>query len=203
MRKYPDDPAEARDLLVKIAGVLWRDADRLIALRCVMETGDPPEVAKPVVGAGHGEVAFLLKTAVVEAIVLRCVRSCDGANPDRYTIPTARVLLEREPIFKAVAAQGDRTALGHFVRFADDISGTYAHGRLRDFRNFHLAHHIPGKLDLVEKANFRHLREMVDDVVATISHLAHGTGILQLSADGVTKVWNPRCAAFWKKLMEK
>lgn len=202
MKKYPESPIEARDRLLKIAKILWWDADRLVALKCFMETGDPPEVAKPIVSAGHGELAFILKASVVDAIVLRCARSCDSADPDKYSIPTAKVLLENRATFETVAAQGDRDALNNFVRFADEIVVTHAHERLRDFRNFHLAHHLPDKLEAVEKANFKHLREVVDDVVATIVHLTHGTGIRRLSSEGVAQVWTPRCSAFWRKLMQ-
>ena len=200
MRKIPSDPAKAREIVVNIAKILWHDADRLIALRCLMETGDDPAKMRPIMDAGHSDIGLLLKGVVVEALVMRCARACDAGDTELHSIPTAKLLLENTKTRAAVAARGDDAAIGHFVRLADEIARNYSHGRVRAFRNYHLAHHLPRKFKATEKASFNHLRNAVDDVIRTIAQLAYGTGIHRLSAEGQEKIWRPRCNALWTQL---
>ena len=148
----------------------------------------------------EGTVVTLIRGAATEAIAIACTKACDAARPDRFTIPTAAYLLGDEATFEIVAAGGQQSALRDFVRLADEIANVYAHGRLRDLRNYRLAHHIPGKLAEVDTAKISHLLDAMSDVLITISNLCAGAGTVTVSFDAVEKVWNKRCEAFWHRL---
>lgn len=135
-------------------------------------------------------------------MALACMKACDREGPDRYTIPTAKHLLAVTANFDAVAMRGDRQALTHFLRLADEIKGDYAEARLREFRNFSLVHHIPEKFAKTERAILLHLWDMIDSVQIAVYQLAAGTGIATVTFDADAEVWKERCEDYWRRLLE-
>lgn len=198
---YPTDPADRAARVLEIAKHLRSEAERMVALKQFFDSGDTEAAAEALGAFEEGTVATLIRGAAIEAAAMACAKACDAAAPARYTIPTATALLTDVATFEAVTARGDRQALSDFVRLAGEIAAGYSHGRLRDLRNYRLAHSIPGELARLDPAKLLHLWNALDDVLRTIYHLGAGTGIITVSFDAVASVWDNRCRAYWRRLI--
>ena len=203
MADYPSDPGSRASLVIEIAKHLRSDAERMAALTEFFDAGDTEAAVEALGVYEEGTVATLIRGSVMEAMALACTRACDSARPARYTIPTAKLLLNDAATFEAIVARGgDRRELETFLRLADEIVRDYSHERLRDLRNYRLAHHIPGEFAKADPAKLLHLRNAIDDVLRTIYFLGSGTGITTVSFAAVREVWRKRCDAYWDRLLK-
>jgi hypothetical protein len=202
MIRYPSNPTDAGRLINDIANLLRSEGVRAVALQQFFNAGDTNPAADALGSYEESFIAAALRLAAVEAIVLICMRACDKAKPGRYTIPTAAHLLAVPANFNAVAMRGDKQALTHFVRLAGELERDHALERLRKFRNFRLAHHLPEHFAAADKAKLFHLWEAVNSVLATIYHLVAGAGLATVSFDADASVWKQRCEAYWRRLIE-
>lgn len=200
--KYPTDPTDAASLVRKIAELLRREGVRIVGLEQFYKAGDTQVAAETLGLYAEGYTAGLVRGTVIEAIAISCMKACDSASADRYTIPTARHLLADPVVFTEVAAGGDRIALDHFMHLADDVAKDYSTGRLRDFRNYRLAHNIPEEFAKVPTAKLLHLWQGTELALQTIYHLVAGTGLATVSFDADASVWRERCEAYWYRLVQ-
>jgi len=195
------DSKDAAARVIEIAKLLRVDAERLVALKRFFESGNTQAAADALGRFQEGTAATLITGAILASIAIACTRASDKAAPDRYSIPTAQLLLADAATLEVVAAAGNLPALNDFLRLADEIENAYSHGRLRDLRNCQIAHHLPDKYAKVHRANLQHLWNAVSDVLITVYQLGVGTGITTVAFDSVDKVWTERCDAYWHRLI--
>jgi hypothetical protein len=202
MKASPPKHALAAERARKIAVLLRKDAERLVALKCCFDTGNTKAVADALGLFEEGTVVTLLRGAALEAMALACAKAWDKAGPDRYTIPSAAALIATPATPEILAFGGSMEALDTFKRLVGEMTEDHARLRLRNLRNFRLAHHIPDKLAKVDQAKIMDLWEIIDETLQTIYWLGCGTGVITVSFDAVASVWNKRCAAYWRRLLK-
>jgi hypothetical protein len=206
MAHYPTNPADVVVFIGKIADLLRKEGVRVVGLKEFFDASDTDAAADALGGYVEGFVAGAVRGAAIEAIALACMRASDRAGPDRWTIPTVKLLLTDQAHFNAVvAAGGDRETLGHFLRLAEEIETDHSFARLRKYRDYYIAHHLRdkfAKLDQTDQADLRDLWYVVDDVLRTIYHLMAGTGRATVTFDSDAVVWRERNEAYWRRLIE-
>jgi hypothetical protein len=203
---YPTDPTEVVAFIGNIADLLCSEGVRIVALQEFFNGSDTDAAVDSLHGYEEQFVAGLLRGAAIEAIHMACMRAFDKADPDRWTIRTAQLLLTESPNFEAVVNNGgDREMLGHFMRLAEETETDGSLKRLRVDRDSRLAHHLRDKfaqLSEKDRADLRDLWYAVDDVLLIIYHLVAGTGRVTASFEADRVVWRQRNAAFWRRLIE-
>jgi hypothetical protein len=90
--------------VVAIARLLRQHAERLIALRCLVNTADEEPMASRLQGRREEPAAALAKNAAIESMVLICSRAAlDKPGKDRQNIREAVSLLS-EPMVTGLSS---------------------------------------------------------------------------------------------------
>jgi hypothetical protein len=139
------------EFLTAIDRSLRVDAERAIALMIFFQFGNEMKTVEAVRGSEIARGAILVRSAGLESLILALPRMCDPGGSEKHSIFRASEVLSQSDVWEHFAQNGDEDSLKLFMSKAAELRSEATLTRIKNLRDYRIAHSIPQKFDLVDK----------------------------------------------------
>jgi hypothetical protein len=147
-----------------------------------------------------GRPARLVRSAILESLILAICRIVDGPKSDLDSLGRAFSLLERPDVAAAVTRGGSPERFASAKLRWGRLKRRDAFSKLRQFRNHRMAHTISKRWGNTPP-QVRDLLSVSKEVFAIVEDLAAGCGSSTVSEKATRKVWRKQCLGYWGRLI--
>jgi hypothetical protein len=193
----------------KIAKMAYAQADENIGIVTFIEVGNRPSIHRHF-KAGEGHVPSLIRGALLERLAMALMRlfdppgnrkgQADPSTSERDSLPVAFALLDDPKIRKAATVRGGANKMATAIALWANLRSDSRVGRLRDARNYTMAHTITAKWSL-NRAIFSDPLSLAGDTEKIVETLASGCGVAGPPLKAAAEIWEDRCKDFWARLV--
>lgn len=188
--------------VVRIVKLICRNADRAMGLYEFINAGH----AKAVVDSfekGKGQAPVLVRSAMLESLVLGLNRMVERASTDRDTLEKVFALLDQPGVFSEVASYGDASKLRAATEEWGRLERAKVLPKLRHLRDHYMAHTISKKWGRKPNPEFGETMKIARRVFKLVENLAAGCGADMASETATRQVWRTLSRDFWKRVKRR
>lgn len=184
--------------VINAAQELRAQGVRAVALQTHLEVGNEQESVDALATSEEGHTATLIRGAVTESLVLAIQRMSDPGRSDKITLAKVAEQIQVQTTRPDVEALSSAADVDAFLAAVDTLAHNAALKRLRDVRNYRIAHLILSK---GAAAFYDDLWAGLQLVLDATYLLTVCTGISAVSFDADKQVWEGRTRTYWQRLI--
>jgi AbiU2 len=192
--------ADKIKLILKVAKAAFVDAIDFLACIEVLGAGNRQEVIQSLEGANAGRAAELIQRALFGHCLMSVMTAFDPVRPGDFHL-RAGMTLVAEQIPRMALCQMKNTNIADIEaaerQWAECLNFEHLDS-LRTYRNKSVAHMSDFPADM-QKPVVHQLFDLAALTAKVAEHLAHGTGIAQLSLESQVSPFRESGHAFWEK----
>ena len=181
-----------------------------IGIIAFVEWGNGPSIHR-LFKADEAKVPWLIRAALLERLTMALMRlfdppgsrrgQADPMTSGRDSLPVAFALLDDAEVRETATAPGGADKMATAIKLWERLTGDERIGRLRNIRDYMMAHTITAKWDF-DRPIFSDPLSLAKDINPAVEALASGCGVATASLKDATEAWARLCTDYWVRLVQ-